>query len=142
MKNFKKFKERYHQKKYFFSRIHFFFISCPILVGFSILYFKLAIQTFVSQHGRFFSKMRTKKVLEGGSPRLAGVGPDTKLFFNVNVLGIIFAPCVGFTRHPILYRLYNVIKRVELLRFFSTSFFFYRNIFNKKILKIFFPKIL
>ena len=46
------------KKKYFFSRIHFFFISCPILVGFSLLYLKLAFLTFLFTKKRFFAKMR------------------------------------------------------------------------------------
>ena len=46
------------KKNIFFSRIHFFFISCPILVGFSLLYLKLAFLTFLSPKKRFFAKMR------------------------------------------------------------------------------------
>ena len=57
-KNFEKFKERYHQKKIFFSRIQIFFISCPISVGFSLLFLKLAFLTFLVPKKRFFAKMR------------------------------------------------------------------------------------
>ena len=57
------------------SRIHFFFISCPILVGFSLLYLKLAFLTFLAPKKRFFAKMRKIFEISANFFRLKNSGP-------------------------------------------------------------------